>query len=136
MAIQKINSDSVDVVCVCGHERNIAFGSLVLGHDTGTDKTNPHLVVLAPCPSCGSVEMWHRAFDVMPPEGLGTPADHQRRAVNRIATELKARGRSSPRAKAVHDAEGADPPDVHPPTINDVRLPAQVKQARDARRAS
>lgn len=134
MPIQKLDNDSVDVVCFCGQETTHQIDDLQLGVDRPNGNTFENVIRLPPCSECGAIEMWTRHFDAAPEEIKGTPVDEQRRAVNRVATELKSRGKSSPNAKAKHDAESGDPPDIHSKGKRDVVVDKRTVGKREKKR--
>jgi hypothetical protein len=83
---------------------------LVLG-DSVAGFVNTDLIRLPSC-SCGAVSFLVRTWDETPAQFHGSEHDLQRRAVNALAQELKAKGRSHTDARAIHDTEKAAPPDL------------------------
>lgn len=90
-------------------------GALVLGttKGSGTSKlTAVNTIDLPHCPGCGSKECLIRTWDETPFAATGELHATHRGVVNALAQHLKQLGHSDPDAKAAHDAETRQPPEL------------------------
>lgn len=121
MPIKQLRNDSIAQRCAkCGADRNINYSDLELGIeiDSEADVRDNNVIALPPCGECGAKEFLLRNWDKSNEPATSTKLLH-RKAVNRLAKNLKEIGRVNPACEQEIRAEDKDPPDMMVVDIND-----------------
>lgn len=139
MSIKEMKANGTVTVCctACATDFDVAPGAVVLGRSRPGNKvdaadpdpppiTDPNMIDMPPCPSCGAEIAYQQNFDAIPAEWVGTGFDLRRRAVNAYAKKLKSLGRKHEHCAAKIDAQ-TDPTDLMPEAAVK-NIPAAVKR--------
>jgi len=121
MPIKQIRNDSITQRCAkCGADRNIIFSELELGANIDPEAgiKDSNVIALPPCDECGAKEFLLRNWDKSnDPENSGKLL--HRKAVNRLARDLKEMGNINAACVGEISAEDRQPPDIFDKPIDD-----------------
>ena len=121
MPIKQLKNDSITQKCAkCGADRDIKYSDIELGIeiDSGAGFKDTNVIALPPCYKCGAKEFLLRTWDKSNDRETSTRLLH-RKAVNRLAMNLKNMGRINSACAEEIEAEKQQPPDVFNIPIDD-----------------